>query len=61
MYWAVLFLQELHLNSTYYYANPEELLEKSLLYIGPVDPAYWVGGLLKCIDNVLPCLKVRVL
>ncbi|XP_016852843.1 piezo-type mechanosensitive ion channel component 2 isoform X1 [Anolis carolinensis] len=49
--------QGLHLNTTYSYTNVEELLEKSLLYTAPVDPAHWVGGFLKCNDNVLPCLK----
>nr|XP_028591615.1 piezo-type mechanosensitive ion channel component 2-like [Podarcis muralis] len=45
-------------NMTYYhYTNMDELLEKSLLYKAPVDPAHWFGGLLKCSDNVLPCLK----
>ncbi|XP_034977971.2 piezo-type mechanosensitive ion channel component 2-like [Zootoca vivipara] len=39
------------------YTNMDELLEKSLLYKAPVDPAHWFGGLLKCSDNVLPCLK----
>uniref|UniRef100_A0A803TYY0 Piezo-type mechanosensitive ion channel component n=1 Tax=Anolis carolinensis TaxID=28377 RepID=A0A803TYY0_ANOCA len=38
------------------YQDPD-LLEKSLLYTAPVDPAHWVGGFLKCNDNVLPCLK----
>nr|XP_020660013.1 piezo-type mechanosensitive ion channel component 2-like [Pogona vitticeps] len=35
----------------------DEFLEKSLLYVAPVDPAHWIGGFLKCNDNVLPCLK----
>ncbi|XP_054836429.1 piezo-type mechanosensitive ion channel component 2-like [Eublepharis macularius] len=35
-------------------------LYKSLLYIAPVDPAYWFGGLMKCHDNVLPCLKAHL-
>ncbi|XP_053247692.1 piezo-type mechanosensitive ion channel component 2-like [Podarcis raffonei] len=41
------------------YQGPKPLknLEKSLLYKAPVDPAHWLGGLLKCSDNVLPCLK----
>ncbi|KAL8179555.1 UNVERIFIED_CONTAM: hypothetical protein K2H54_068338 [Gekko kuhli] len=38
----------------------DELLNKSLLYIAPVDPAYWIGGLMKCHDNVLPCLKAHL-
>ncbi|XP_042318420.1 piezo-type mechanosensitive ion channel component 2-like [Sceloporus undulatus] len=33
------------------------LLDKSLLYTALVDPAHWVGGFMKCNDNVLPCLK----
>uniref|UniRef100_A0A8D0C1C5 Piezo TM25-28 domain-containing protein n=1 Tax=Salvator merianae TaxID=96440 RepID=A0A8D0C1C5_SALMN len=28
-----------------------------MLYVAPVDPANWFGGLLKCNDNVLPCLQ----
>nr|XP_025041544.1 piezo-type mechanosensitive ion channel component 2-like [Pelodiscus sinensis] len=35
----------------------DELLKKSVLYVAPVDPADWCGGLQKCHDNVLPCLK----
>nr|XP_033819308.1 piezo-type mechanosensitive ion channel component 2-like isoform X2 [Geotrypetes seraphini] len=35
----------------------EELLQKSILYVTPVDPADWCGGLRKCAENVLPCLK----
>nr|XP_060627625.1 piezo-type mechanosensitive ion channel component 2-like [Anolis sagrei ordinatus] len=35
----------------------EKDFNKSLLYTAPVDPARWVGGFLKCNDNVLPCLK----
>ncbi|XP_060088952.1 piezo-type mechanosensitive ion channel component 2-like [Heteronotia binoei] len=42
------------------YDNMDELLNKSLLYIAPVDPAYWIGGLMKCHDNVLPCLKAHL-
>uniref|UniRef100_A0A8C3IIS5 Piezo-type mechanosensitive ion channel component n=1 Tax=Chrysemys picta bellii TaxID=8478 RepID=A0A8C3IIS5_CHRPI len=33
------------------------ILEHSVLYVAPVDPADWCGGLRKCGDNVLPCLK----
>ncbi|XP_015277936.1 PREDICTED: piezo-type mechanosensitive ion channel component 2-like [Gekko japonicus] len=52
--------QGLHPNITYQYGNMDELLNKSLLYIAPVDPAYWIGGLMKCHDNVLPCLKAHL-
>ncbi|XP_043944909.1 piezo-type mechanosensitive ion channel component 2-like [Protopterus annectens] len=38
-----------------YYFN--ELQKKSILYSVPIDPAEWCGGLKKCEDNVLPCLK----
>ncbi|XP_061486147.1 piezo-type mechanosensitive ion channel component 2-like [Rhineura floridana] len=48
-------------NTTDHYTNMDELLEKSLLYIAPVDPAHWFGGLLKCNDNVLPCLKYHLI
>ncbi|XP_053099358.1 piezo-type mechanosensitive ion channel component 2-like [Hemicordylus capensis] len=50
--------QGLQRNLTYHYADDvDELLEKSLLYVAPVDPAHWFGGLLKCHENALPCLK----
>nr|XP_056700872.1 piezo-type mechanosensitive ion channel component 2-like [Euleptes europaea] len=52
--------QGLDPNITYQYGNMDELLNKSLLYIAPVDPAYWFGGLMKCHDNVLPCLKAHL-
>ncbi|XP_068928415.1 piezo-type mechanosensitive ion channel component 2-like [Petaurus breviceps papuanus] len=38
-------------------AKNRELQEASLLYISPIDPAYWFGGLRKCDTKVLPCLK----
>ncbi|XP_036605792.1 piezo-type mechanosensitive ion channel component 2-like [Trichosurus vulpecula] len=38
-------------------AKNRELQESSLLYISPIDPAYWFGGLRKCDAKVLPCLK----
>ncbi|XP_067410652.1 piezo-type mechanosensitive ion channel component 2-like [Emydura macquarii macquarii] len=44
-------------NTTYYQDSLDELLQKSVLYVAPVDPADWCGGLRKCNDNVLPCLK----
>ncbi|KAH1182432.1 hypothetical protein KIL84_010186 [Mauremys mutica] len=44
-------------NRTYYHDSLDELLQKSVLYVAPVDPADWCGGLRKCGDNVLPCLK----
>ncbi|XP_044304242.1 piezo-type mechanosensitive ion channel component 2-like [Varanus komodoensis] len=49
--------QGLQLNTTYHSTNADELLEKSALYAAPVDPAHWVGGLLKCNANVFPYLK----
>ncbi|XP_077192348.1 piezo-type mechanosensitive ion channel component 2-like [Paroedura picta] len=52
--------QGLHPNITYQYGNMDELLNKSSLYIAPVDPAYWIGGLMKCHDNVLPCLRAHL-
>uniref|UniRef100_A0A673MMK9 Uncharacterized protein n=1 Tax=Sinocyclocheilus rhinocerous TaxID=307959 RepID=A0A673MMK9_9TELE len=36
--------------------NKAELLRNSVLYLAPVDPAMWVGGLRKCEDSILPCL-----
>ncbi|KAL1268419.1 hypothetical protein QQF64_033782, partial [Cirrhinus molitorella] len=36
--------------------NRAELLRNSVLYLTPVDPAMWVGGLRKCEDRILPCL-----
>ncbi|XP_065421309.1 piezo-type mechanosensitive ion channel component 2-like [Chrysemys picta bellii] len=47
----------LYQNRTYYHDSLDELLQKSVLYVAPVDPADWCGGLRKCGDNVLPCLK----
>ncbi|XP_063154930.1 piezo-type mechanosensitive ion channel component 2-like [Candoia aspera] len=44
--------QDLHLNMTYHSTNVDELLEKSPLYMAPIDPALWIGGLLKCNDNI---------
>lgn len=38
--------------------NKAELLRNSVLYLAPVDPAMWVGGLRKCEDRILPCLWV---
>ncbi|XP_069506230.1 piezo-type mechanosensitive ion channel component 2-like [Ambystoma mexicanum] len=35
----------------------QELLQNSILYVEPVDPARWCGALIKCVENVLPCLK----
>nr|XP_061802951.1 piezo-type mechanosensitive ion channel component 2-like [Nerophis lumbriciformis] len=37
--------------------NMMELLKRSILYIGPVDPIYWCGALLKCEGRILPCLR----
>nr|XP_055071604.1 piezo-type mechanosensitive ion channel component 2 isoform X1 [Misgurnus anguillicaudatus] len=36
--------------------NMAELLRHSVLYVAPVDPGLWIGGLKKCEDRVLPCL-----
>ncbi|XP_044155581.1 piezo-type mechanosensitive ion channel component 2-like [Bufo gargarizans] len=47
----------LYRNGSLYSPMSEELLQKSLLYTAPVDPALWCGGLRKCADNVLPCLQ----
>ncbi|KAM3841732.1 piezo-type mechanosensitive ion channel component 2-like [Vipera latastei] len=49
--------QDLHLNMTYHSINVDELLEKSSLYVAPIDPALWIGGLMKCSDNIVLCLK----
>ncbi|KAM6458388.1 piezo-type mechanosensitive ion channel component 2-like [Liasis olivaceus] len=49
--------QDLDLNMTYHSTNVDELLEKSSLYMAPIDPGLWIGGLLKCNDNILLCLK----
>uniref|UniRef100_A0A8C5RME4 Piezo TM25-28 domain-containing protein n=1 Tax=Laticauda laticaudata TaxID=8630 RepID=A0A8C5RME4_LATLA len=37
--------------------NVDEFLEKSSLYIAPIDPALWIGGLMKCSDNIFLSLK----
>ncbi|XP_067856810.1 piezo-type mechanosensitive ion channel component 2 isoform X2 [Heptranchias perlo] len=39
----------------------EELASSSILYAGPIDPAYWYGALKKCEDDVLPCLKSHLI
>ncbi|KAL7985611.1 hypothetical protein Chor_004181 [Crotalus horridus] len=49
--------QDLHLNMTYHSISVDELLEKSSLYVAPIDPALWIGGLMKCSDNIVLCLK----
>ncbi|XP_030641114.1 piezo-type mechanosensitive ion channel component 2 [Chanos chanos] len=48
-------------NGSWYAANTEELLRKSILYAEPVDPAFWFGGLRKCGDRILPCLRNHLL
>lgn len=45
-------------NESWTAGNTEELLRNSVLYVAPVDPAMWVGGLRKCEDRILPCLWV---
>ncbi|KAM9342468.1 piezo-type mechanosensitive ion channel component 2 [Pholidichthys leucotaenia] len=37
--------------------NMVELLQRSILYIEPVDPVYWCGALRKCEGRILPCLR----
>ncbi|KAM6977730.1 piezo-type mechanosensitive ion channel component 2 [Aplochiton taeniatus] len=37
--------------------NMAELLRRSVLYVGPVDPAMWCGAFVKCEDGILACLK----
>ncbi|XP_058032685.1 piezo-type mechanosensitive ion channel component 2-like [Ahaetulla prasina] len=49
--------QELYLNMTSHFINVDEFLEKSSLYVAPIDPALWIGGLMKCSDNILLSLK----
>ncbi|XP_026553561.1 piezo-type mechanosensitive ion channel component 2-like [Pseudonaja textilis] len=50
-------VSDLHLNITYHSINVDELLEKSSLYVAPIDPALWIGGLMKCSDNIFLSLK----
>ncbi|XP_027706364.1 piezo-type mechanosensitive ion channel component 2-like [Vombatus ursinus] len=50
----------LYQNGTLPPDNLEELQQASLLYISPIDPAYWFGGLRKCDAQVLPCLKFPI-
>ncbi|MGH0171583.1 UNVERIFIED_CONTAM: hypothetical protein FKN15_061480 [Acipenser sinensis] len=47
----------LPVNWSHTQTNLEELLRKSVLYTAPVDPAEWCGGLRKCADSSLPCLR----
>ncbi|XP_041431756.1 piezo-type mechanosensitive ion channel component 2 [Xenopus laevis] len=47
----------LYSNGTLYSPISEELQQKSVLYVSPVDPALWSGGLRKCPDSVLPCIQ----
>ncbi|KAM8945740.1 piezo-type mechanosensitive ion channel component 2-like [Pelodytes ibericus] len=47
----------LYHNGSLYSPVTDELLQKSILYTAPVDPALWCGGLRKCVDSVLPCLQ----
>lgn len=39
--------------------NMAELLNRSVLYVEPVDPVYWFGAVLKCEGRILPCLQVQ--
>ncbi|KAF4109184.1 hypothetical protein G5714_010257 [Onychostoma macrolepis] len=43
-------------NESWTSENKAELLRNSVLYLAPVDPAVWIGGLRKCEDRILPCL-----
>ncbi|XP_029467744.1 piezo-type mechanosensitive ion channel component 2-like [Rhinatrema bivittatum] len=47
----------LYENGSFHGPATDELLQDSVLYVAPVDPADWCGGLRKCAENVLPCLK----
>ncbi|KAK1157641.1 piezo-type mechanosensitive ion channel component 2-like [Acipenser oxyrinchus oxyrinchus] len=47
----------LPVNWSHTQTNLEELLRKSVLYTAPVDPAEWCGGLRKCAESSLPCLR----
>eukprot|EP00079_Xenopus_tropicalis_P032030 XP_017945801.1 PREDICTED: piezo-type mechanosensitive ion channel component 2-like [Xenopus tropicalis] len=49
--------ESLYRNGTLYSPISEELQQKSDLYVAPVDPALWCGGLRKCTDSVLPCIQ----
>ncbi|XP_062854275.1 piezo-type mechanosensitive ion channel component 2 [Trichomycterus rosablanca] len=44
-------------NQSQYSVNVPQLLQRSLLYVEPVDPSLWVGALRKCGDSILPCLQ----
>lgn len=55
---AVSFKALLISNQSWYSGNVAQLLQKSVLYIEPVDPSLWVGSLRKCEDAILPCLQV---
>ncbi|XP_053092056.1 piezo-type mechanosensitive ion channel component 2 [Pangasianodon hypophthalmus] len=48
-------------NQSWYSGNVAQLLQKSVLYIEPVDPSMWVGSLRKCGDAILPCLQNHLL
>ncbi|XP_015678166.1 piezo-type mechanosensitive ion channel component 2-like [Protobothrops mucrosquamatus] len=50
-------VSDLHLNMTYHSISVDELLEKSSLFVAPIDPALWIGGLMKCSDNIVLYLK----
>ncbi|XP_028926177.1 piezo-type mechanosensitive ion channel component 2-like [Ornithorhynchus anatinus] len=52
--------EELFQNSTLPHDNLDELLQTSVLYVAPVDPADWFGGLRKCGDKILPCLQNHI-
>uniref|UniRef100_A0A4W4G1K0 Piezo-type mechanosensitive ion channel component n=1 Tax=Electrophorus electricus TaxID=8005 RepID=A0A4W4G1K0_ELEEL len=52
---------EYSINCTTVSWNMGQLLQKSVLYVKPVDPALWVGALKKCEDSILPCLQDHLL
>ncbi|KAF7695135.1 hypothetical protein HF521_006858 [Silurus meridionalis] len=44
-------------NQSWYSGDVAQLLQKSVLYIEPVDPSLWIGSLKKCGNAILPCLQ----
>ncbi|KAI5094834.1 piezo-type mechanosensitive ion channel component 1, partial [Silurus meridionalis] len=43
--------------TSWYSGDVAQLLQKSVLYIEPVDPSLWIGSLKKCGNAILPCLQ----